>query len=403
MATRFIWLLGLAGICCFGQDNKDEIIQKLIQRVEALEREVAALKPVPAPAPAVSAAPAVADVPAAPLPERSVADQHDSGRFDFHGFADGGFVRNVDGDSVKRFAQGEVDLFLTARLSPKVTALLETILETDNQVFNSQVPVNVERMLLQFRQNDYFNLDMGSYRTALGFYSMTYLRGSWFQTSLSRPAIFAFEDDGGFLPLHNVGVSANGRIPSGALGLHYVAEVGSSRNYSQPGRSGVDMEQNRAINVLVYARPSAFRGLQVGVGSYHDQVSPTPEYRFNRSIWTAHVVYQAHRMEFLNEGLFVTAGDRINGAVRIPGFYSQLAYHAGSTWTPYVRFDYANVYGKTDIAEGLKHYLPWRTIFSGGVRYDLGESVALKLELGRETDRYRNPWIRAAAQIAFTF
>jgi hypothetical protein len=405
MATRCVWLLAVASICCFGQDNKDEIIQKLISRVEALEHEVAALKPPGAPAVVQSAAPVItaAEVPAASAPEPAQAEQHETSRFTFHGFADAGFVRNVDGDSVKRFAMGEVDLFMTARISPKFTALLETVLETDNQVFNSQVPVNVERMLLQYRHNDYFNLDMGSYRTALGFYSMTYLRGSWFQTSLSRPQLFAFEDAGGFLPLHNVGVSANGRIPSGSLGLHYVVEVGSSRNYSSAGRTGLDLEQNRAVNVAIFARPSRVRGLQLGVSAYHDQFSPFPGYKFDRSLWTVHAVYQANRLEFLNEAVFVTASNRTNGSVKVPGFYSQLAYHAGSRWTPYLRFDYVNLYGQSDVMDNMKQYLPWRTRFTGGVRYDLSEAVAFKVEIGRETSRFQSPWIRAAAQIAFTF
>ena len=403
MTIRCVLLLVTAGICAFGQDSKDEIIQKLISRVEALEREVAGLKQpavqVPAATPPAAPSP---ELPAAVPVELPAADQPEPSRFTFRGFGDVGFLRNVDGLSTKRFALGEVDLFATARISPRVTVLLETVLETDNQVFTSQVPINVERALLQYRGNDYFNLDIGSYRTAIGYYSMAYLRGSWFQTAVSRPRIFSFEDDGGFLPLHNVGVSANGRIPSGALGLHYVFEVGSSRNYAQPGRTGVDLEQNRGVNLAIFAQPASVRGLQVGFSSYHDQFSPAPGYRFDRSIWTVHVVYQAHRLEFLNEAMLERSADR-TGYLGIPGFYSQIAYRVGSNWSPYLRFDYANVYGNNAVADGLKQYLPWRTIFSGGIRYDLSEAVALKFELGRETDRYQSPWIRAAAQIAFTF
>lgn len=401
MTVRFLMLVLAAGICAFGQDSKDEIIQKLIARVEALEREVAALNqpatgaPVAQPAKNSEQPPAAVEVPPADQPEPS--------RFTFRGFGDVEFLRNADGQSTKRFALGEVDLFATVRISPKVTALLETVLETDNQVFTSQVPLNVERALLQYRGNDYFNLDIGSYRTALGYYSMAYLRGSWFQTAMSRPRIFAFEDDGGILPLHNVGVSANGRIPSGPLGLHYVFEVGSSRNYSQPGRPALDLEQNRAVNVAVFAQPPSIRGLQVGFSSYHDQFSPAPGYRFNRSIWTAHAVYQAHRLEFLNEALLERATDPTLGDVAMPAFYSQVAYRMGSNWSPYLRFDYANVYGKYALLDSVKQYLPWRTIFTGGIRYDLSESVAFKVEVGRETNRFQPPWIRAAAQIAFTF
>jgi hypothetical protein len=395
---------------CWGQESKDEVIQKLISRVEALEREIAAMKQAPetpaAPAPNEAAAktPDAPATPATPAPEPPPsADNQNASRFTFHGYADAGFLRNVDGSSVKRFTQGEVDLFTTARISPKVNLLMEAVIETDNQILNNDVPINIERALLQYRHNDYFNLDIGSYRTALGFYSTAYLRGSWFQTAVSRPGIFAFEDDGGFLPLHNAGVSVNGRIPSGALGLHYVFEVGSSRNYAQAGRTGTDLEHNGAVNIAVFAQPSSVHGLQVGFSAYRDKFSPGPGFFFHRSIWMAHAVYQARHLEFLNEVVLEKATAPTFGNVGIPGFYSQAAYRVRSNWSPYLRFDYLNVYGKYVLIDALKQYLPWRTIFSGGVRYDLSEAVAFKFEVGRETGRFQSPWIRAAAQIAFTF
>jgi hypothetical protein len=383
----------------------------LIARVEALEREVAALQQTaaaqslaqpaqPEPAPA-EAAPkqetAVAAEPPQPEPEPSEAN-----KYTFHGYADVGFLRNEDGASDKKFVLGEVDLFGTARISPKLTSLVEVVLETDNQLLVADVPVNVERLLLQYRDNDYFNLDMGAYRTAIGFYNTT-LRGSWLQTSLTRPMLFTFEDEGGFLPLHNVGLSANGRVPSGALGLHYVVEVGSSRNYAQPGRTGFDLEQNAAVNVALYARPRGIPGLQVGFSSYHDRFSPQPESNLARSVWTAHAVYQANRFEFLNEVILAKFREPGLGYGNIPGFYSQLGYRVGSNWTPYTRYDYVNVYGKGSVGEYAPQYVPWRTVFSGGLRYDLTESVALKFEIGRETSPLQPPWIRAALQVAFTF
>jgi len=395
-----------------GEDSQDEIIRKLISRVEALEREVAALKQTaaaPTPAqPDVAAQPEASTVAAAPKQETVVAaepsdpDPSDTGKYTFHGYADLGFLRNEDGLSDKRFNLGEVDLFATARISPKLSALVEVVLETDNQLLVADVPVNVERLLLQFRENDYFNLDMGSFRTAIGYYNTT-LRASWLQTSLTRPMIFTFEDEGGFLPLHNVGLSANGIVPSGALGLHYVVEVGSSRNYAQPGRTGLDLEQNGAVNVALYARPRSIPGLQVGFSAYHDKFSPEPASLLSRSVWAAHAVYQANRFEFLNEVILAKFREPGLGYGNIPGFYSQLGYRVGSNWTPYTRYDYVNVYGRGQVGEYAPQYVPWRTVFSGGVRYDITEAVALKFEIGRETSPLQGPWIRAALQVAFTF
>src|SRR5207247_10157642 len=57
------------------------------------------------------------------------------------------------------------------------------------------------------------------------------------QTTIDRPFIFAFEDEGGILPVHNVGLSASGQIPSGRLGLRYIAEIGNGRTSRSPLRS----------------------------------------------------------------------------------------------------------------------------------------------------------------------
>ncbi len=388
-----------------GQENKpdprDEAIQKLLSRVEALEREVAALKAAPTADVVTPLSPPVStqktDLPAvAAQPE-----PHEPDRFSFHGYADAGFERNVRGDSTKKFALGEVDFFVTARISTNWNALVEAVFETDDQKFTSEVPVNIERLLLQYRPNDYINLDIGSYRNAIGYYSTAYLRGAWLQTALTRPRLFLFEDDTGFLPLHNAGVSVNGRVPSGALNLHYVVEVGSSRNYAQNGPI-LNAAHNRAINVALAARPRAIPGLDVGFSSYHDRFSPVQGYLLDRSVWAAHVVYASNRIEFLNEGVLATYRDSAGGYATVPGFYSQFSYRVRPDLRPYVRYEYVNANGTGQEAV-IHQYAPWRTIWSGGVRYDLAESVALKFELGRETNWLQKPWIRAAMQVAFTF
>ena len=384
----------------FAQTDKDEVIQKLIARVDALEREVAALKLGTVPS-SGSTASANTEMPDQSAVHEATPAQEDS-RFTFHGYADLGFQRNVDGDSSKRFALGEVDLWATARISPKVNALLETVLETDNQVVVASVPVNVERLLLQYHYNDYFNLDAGAYRTAIGYYSTAYLRGSWLQTAISRPKLFEFEDDGGFLPLHNAGLSANGNIPSGPVGLHYVVEAGSSRNYGQSS-TGYNFSQNAAVNLALCARPRALPGFEVGFSSYRDRFSPEQGYSMARSVWTGHVVYQAHRIEFLNEAVWAKFRHPQDGQGNVPGFYSQLAYRVGSSWSPYVRFEDIHATGTGLVGAYAPQIVPWRTAETFGVRYDLADAVAVKFEAGRGTSQLRPFWIQAAVQVAFTF
>lgn len=53
-------------------------------------------------------------------------------------------------------------------------------------------------------------------------------------------------------------MTVSGAIPSGRLGLHYVAEVGNGRRY-EPGVAAVqnisDNNRSKAMNFALYARP----------------------------------------------------------------------------------------------------------------------------------------------------
>ena len=398
-----VWACAYAA--AWGQDTKDEVIQKLISRVEALEREVATLRQAAAPDEKIVASPRPEPAEqAAAIPEEAPEPAPLSeNRFALHAYGDVGFLRNPDGSSIKRFALGELDVFASARITPKLSGLVEAVLETDNQLYVSSVPINVERLLLQYKQSEFFNVDIGSYRTAIGYYNTAYLRGSWFQTAITRPKLFVFEDDGGFLPLHNTGVSVNGSLPSGGLGLRYVVEAGNSRNYGQGVRPGLDIADHSAFNVAVMARPPVLPGFQTGFSFYRDQFSPFEGAWIHRSVWTGHAVYQAKRIEFLNEVVLAKFERADLGWGNAQGFYSQLAYRLGSSWTPFVRFEDLNSYGRGAAGDAVHQYMPWRTIVVGGLRYDINEAVALKFELGRADYLGLPAWVQAAMQVAFRF
>src|ERR1700685_4021185 len=79
-------------------DDKDQVIQKLLERVEALERQVAALEQIRTPQPAPQQTPSddatQADAPTQP---------DNASRFNFHGYADVDFQRDVDCTPTKKF------------------------------------------------------------------------------------------------------------------------------------------------------------------------------------------------------------------------------------------------------------------------------------------------------------
>ena len=126
-------------------------------------------------------------------------------------------------DGSNAFALGQFNLFITSRLSEHVSVVAEPVLEADER---NAFGFELERLLLQLTANRYFNVSVGRYHTAIGWYNTAYHHSTWLQTAVGRPFLFEFEDNGGILPIHNVGLSATGQIPSGDFDLRYVAEVG---------------------------------------------------------------------------------------------------------------------------------------------------------------------------------
>src|SRR5262249_23292353 len=152
------------------------------------------------------------------------------------GFSDVDFRGSNEKGTTNSFALGALDLFVTSQISEKFSMLSEINFEAGD---DNNIGVDLERLMLTYAGNDHFKLRFGRYHTAIGYYNPAYHHGTWFQTATGRPYMFLFEDGGGPLPVHNVGVSLTGSIPSRRLGLHYIAEVGNGRPTQVPQNSTV--------------------------------------------------------------------------------------------------------------------------------------------------------------------
>jgi hypothetical protein len=434
-----------------GTDEDKRTIQMLLERIDRLEARVAKLEaaqPAAASAPqaAAPASQAAAPPPSkleaantvsaqtlspgvppaqAPAPAEAEAqietsvDHPEPERMDMsktllriRGFGDVSFHGdNVHGDT-SSFSLGQLNLFVTSDISEKFKFLGEIVFESGPDNFyevpgghRNEVGVDVERYLLQYSYNDYFNLAVGRYHTAIGYYNTAYHHSTWFQTTTGRPLLFQFEDTGGILPVHNVGASASGRIPSGKLGLHYVAEIGNGRASrapldDEPVQNEVDENNHKAFNLAVFSRPTAVQGLQLGFSAYHDLLTPAnlPS-AVGETILAAHVIYIVPTFEWLNEALVIRHSPQ--GSSRIfqtPGFYTQISKRWGS-YRPYFRYQYINASSSEPIFPDVK----LRAGPSVGLRYDASESVALKLQYDYTALRQQPASNGLTLQLGFTF
>src|SRR5690349_1388142 len=305
------------------------------------------------------------------------------------------------------FEIGSLDLFMTAHLSPKLSLLGEVLFIPGD---DNSISPDVERLLLQYRQSDYFGFGVGRYHTSIGYYNTAFHQGAWFETAIGRPFMYAFDDEGGFLPLQEVGLTTYGRIPSGKLGLNYVAEVGNGRDHllgGEPAQNAQDSNNGKSVNVALFARPSWAPGLQTGFSIYHDYITFSDNINHSELISTVHAVYQNLQYEFLTEAMLVrhqgssTGGP---GVFHTPAFYTELSRRFGS-YRPYFRYQYINagvnepIYGDPTDGEVVGR----RNGPSLGLRYDFSEHAAFKVQYDRLAIRGQGSSNGLDSQFAFTF
>lgn len=392
--------------------ERDRELEGRIRSLEAEQKVIAAPNGAAPSTQPESQAPAQPE-PAAPAP---VSDMHDLRGIKWRGFAEVdykalnqrapetgtyGFVPGSSGD----FYAGDFDLFLTSRLTQKTSILAELdFQEADAQGFS----FDLRRMLLKYDLNDHLRASFGRYQISLGYYNWAFRSAAWLQTTADRPLVMEFSSDGGILPTQAVGVSVTGSIPSGKLGLNYVAEYGSSDTIRPDiNGDGLANDENNGnhINLGFFMQPDYVRGLRIGGSFYHDQISdlelpatgvsvpepptvtnisfPAANARWNQTIVNGHVVYVSGKTEFLSEGFLVRhapigPGETFN----TPAFYSQISRKIGRI-RPFVRYQYVNASSRNMIYDDIgSRYGP-----SFGARYDFNDYLAFKAQLDRTARR----------------
>jgi hypothetical protein len=403
-------------------------IERLAEQVEALQaqlkhvqEQLAQMSGETAPA----ASPAVASGQDAVKPVEPVTDAqimgaddetHKLGPFQMRGFGDIGFGRPVFENlpnailkgSTYSFSLGDLDLFTTARISDRLSFLAELLITSD---FTNSFGAEIDRMMLNYKVSDYFKIGVGKYNTAIGYYSNAFHRARYFQTATGRPLMFADEDAGGILPVHSVGVTTSGKLPSGPLGLHWVAEVANGRastSLTDPSGSVVDVQNfvdennTKAVNFALMAAPPAWRGFQVGASFYRDRLRPEPLPDMSQHIMSAHLVFVRTNFEILNEAAIVRHAYVGSGHVwKSLTSYTQLSRKFGS-YRPYFRYDYQNT-PKTEPLFGRFGQMGRSDGPSVGVRYDLADYAGLKLQYGRLSQRDLGWTNDFQIQVAFAF
>lgn len=296
------------------------------------------------------------------------------------------------------FTIGQLSLFVNAPVSDRINVLAELVMEGST---NTRVVTDVERLLLTFRLDDHLQLSAGRYHTGIGFYNAAFHHGAYFDTVIGRPRVYAFEDEGGVLPVHDVGLTARGAVAGTRSALHYVAEVGNGRSWTESGSheiGGRDENGAKATNIGVALHPPRWTGLEIGGSWYRDRVPRPDTEPCTQRIGTVYFVYRNASNEILAEWLRITHKTHDGLSYNNPAGYVQIS-KAWGMFRPYYRYDRLSINRDTPLIGEAGSY----TDHIVGLRLDPVEKLGLKVQYERVSQREQRGIDGIRTQLVFYF
>jgi hypothetical protein len=205
-----------------------------------------------------------------------------------------------------------------------------------------------------------------------------------------------------FMPVHYVGMLAEGALPTGALGLGYTFGLGNGRQSDNIARAG-DIGDSKASPARIAGqmiRPPHFLGLQLGGNIYTDRVQPGDGAPIDERILSAHLVLARESPEILMEFARVRHDADTAGIANNDGYYVQFGYRlpgSARAIKPYVRWE------RVDVAAHDPLLVRADVEYSGtiaGVRLDFADFAALKAEFRNDRmgtgQRINSLWLQAS-------
>ena len=320
--------------------------------------------------------------------------QQDDTGLPIHGFADVNLGNhNLYFPYFHGINVGSLDFYLTPKLGDRVISLVELIFETGP---DGTVGTDLERFQIGYQFSDRATVWAGRFHTPYGYINTALHHGVWLADALRRPKFVNFEDKGGVMPAHTVGIWITGSQRFGENKLLYDLYAGNAQKIVG---GVVDMQNggNDHGAAIVGARVSyqfgGLDGLMIGINGFTDKVNSdhlldgmVVATRVN--MIGAYAAYDTDSWEHIMEAYLF----RDTNLAAFPGshnsnaWFAQFGYRA-SWGLPYIRYERASLDQNDlyflDQTFGASYYR-----YSMGVRFDINAKSALKFELAhtRNTD-----------------
>jgi hypothetical protein len=191
-------------------------------------------------------------------------------RLDFNFFGDVSLLQLSGEDP--GFAIGPLGFQVTAHLADGLVGRTEYAMSFDN----GETVVDVERAFLEYRVGHWM-FAAGRTHAEFGYWNNAFHHGRWLQLTINRPHVVRFEDEGGMLQVHQVGVTAVYGPKRGEHGLEVALWIGNGH-----GPSIVDVQtlgdNNLAKSVLIRVGGVGFGldALRFGINLGFDKIAAEP-------------------------------------------------------------------------------------------------------------------------------
>ena len=299
------------------------------------------------------------------------------------GFADVGANFLGNGGN-KGFFDGSVDFYLTPQLSSNVKTVIELVFEHEK---TGDLAPDLERLQVGYTFSNAATVWLGRFHTPFGYWNTAFHHGQQLQTSVLRPQMIDFEDAGGVIPVHTVGVWGTGAVRAERGRFTYDVFVGNSPSIKtdtlDPNNSGKTEPGYSSGFNLGYLFGGSADLLKIGVHGYRAVVrDDSPALNITRvNILGGYAALDSPAWEVIAEYYALRNEDLSGGTGNHASWtgFAQMGRRL-ERWTPYVRLERAAL----NQADNYFARLATGRAYSrqaSGLRYDLTPNSALKMEL----------------------
>ncbi len=340
-----------------------------------------------------------------------------------HGFMDVGFASNSQAtpSNPKGFYVGALSLYLAPNFGDNIKALVEPNFEVTPE---GTVATDLERLQIGYTFSDTSTVWAGRIHTPYGYWNTGFHHGAQMQTSVMRPRFLDFEDKGGILPAHMVGLWSAGKFKASTGKVTYDVYAGNGPKVAMTDPTSAPSPTNLGtldINLagdnnhqamlgfnVGYEFTGQLDGLRIAGHGLKGDVDDNASAQLNKtelSMIGGSVIYLANDWEVLSEYYGFDDNDKSGstGSHKSWASYAQIGKSLND-WTPYIRFE-RTVLSQKDNYFAMQASGQSYARQSLGLRYNLNQNAALKVELlnsnfmaevGRTAVSYRSVYTQYA-------